>query len=833
MATKEWTLPVTGMTCASCANRIERGLRKVAGVESAAVNLASEQASVTFDPQQASPDALLTAVEGAGYGVITDQLEFPVTGMTCASCQGRIERALRKLDGVLEANVNLATERATVRYVPSMLGWPALKAAVEGAGYGMIEFADDAAPAADVEATARALDLADKRRKLMVALALGVPLFLLSMGKDFGWWGGGAMAGMAMAPAGSVWWNWLFLALATPVQLYSGADFYRNAWKAARHGTANMDTLIALGSSAAYLFSLAVLLLGWREHVYFETAAVIIALILVGRWLEARAKAQTGAAIRALVDLQARTARVLRAGVEAEVPIAEVRVGDIVAVRPGEKIPVDGKVTLGASSVDESMVTGESLPVEKRGGDPVIGATINRSGALQFRATRVGKDTALAQIIKLVQAAQGSKAPVQQLADRIAAVFVPIVIGIALLVFLGWYVIGGVGFTQALIFAVAVLVIACPCSLGLATPTAIMVGTGVGARYGLLIKNATALERASAITTVVLDKTGTITSGQPAVTSVQPVVGDAAALLALAAAAEHSSEHPLAQAVVRAAAAQGLALTAASAFNAVAGHGIEATIAGRAILVGSPRLLRERGVDLAALAAPVDAIQAQGATAVIVAADGVAQGVIGIADTVKPTSAPAIAALHALGLQVVMLTGDNRRAAALIAGQVGVDTVLAEVLPAEKAAEIARLQQGGAVVAMVGDGVNDAPALAQADVGLAMSTGTDVAIEAADVTLLNGDLRAVAHTMALSRRTLRTIHWNLFWAFAYNVLGIPVAAGLLFPFTGWQLSPMLAAGAMAFSSVFVVSNSLRLRGVRFASGAVPASVAPLVPQRSI
>ena len=853
MATKNLILPVTGMTCASCAARIERGLKKVAGVESAQVNLANEQATITYDPQQVQPQGLVAAVENSGYGVISDQVEFPVTGMTCASCSGRVERALRKTDGVIAADVNLATERAAVTYAPGVADFGTLQRAVEAAGYGVIApTTDDTSDVDDAETKARRGELADKRRKLAVAVAFALPLFVLSMLHDFGiiapwltpfWAGVEATMGHAGEtnpmhyPAAADMWSWLFLTLATPVQFYSGRDFYVHAWKALKARTANMDTLIALGSSAAYFYSIWVLLFGITSHVYFETAALIITLILVGKYLEARAKSQTGAAIRTLIGLQAKTARVLRGGVETELPLAAVRVGDIVAVRPGEKVPVDGVLTSGQSTLDESMLTGESMPVQKRTGDSVTGATLNKTGAFQFRATRVGKHTALAQIVRMVQAAQGSKAPVQRLVDQVSAVFVPVVIGIALVTFAGWFVATG-NFTPSLIFAVAVLVIACPCALGLATPTAIMVGTGTGAEHGILIKNAEALERASSLTTVVFDKTGTITEGQPAVTDIvlssqflvlsehdSDAFGNStlntqhAKLLGLAASVERASEHPLGAAVVRAASERGLQLAQPEGFDAMAGHGVRATVEGRAVLVGSPRLMREHGIDVGTMQAVIERMQGEAKTAVIVAADGQALGVLGIADPVKASSAAALAALKHQGLRVLMLTGDNRRTAEAIAAQVGLapEEVLAEVLPDAKAAEIKRAQAAGGVVAMVGDGINDAPALAQADVGIAMGTGTDVAIETADITLLRGDLRAVAQAITLSKRTMATIRWNLFWAFIYNVIGIPIAAGLLYPFSGIQLSPIIAAGAMAFSSVFVVTNSLRLRQVRLPS----------------
>ena len=817
MAFKTITLPVTGMTCASCVGRVEKNLKKVAGVGATTVNLATEAATVDYDPAVVAPAALIQAVEKGGYGVITATRTLPITGMTCASCVARVEKALKKADGVLDATVNLATEEATVQYLADVASVDSLRIAVEKAGYGVIERADDDT-ATDSETAARAAELSRKRRQLVVALVLGIPLMVLSMLHDFGvlapwWWGEArAMAGMAghsMAAFYNVW-PWLFGAMALPVVFYSGRDFIRGAWVNLKHGAANMDTLIALGSLTAFFFSVAVLVFKLESHVYFETAAMIVALILVGKYLEAKAKGETSAAIRALINLQPPIARVLRGGVETEVPVANVRAGEIIVVRPGEKIPVDGVVTMGRSAVDESMITGEALPVEKKTGDTVIGATINTSGSFQLRATNVGRDSALAQIIGLVKAAQGSKAPVQRLVDRISGVFVPVVLVIALLTFAVWFWLVGVSLTNALMFAVAVLVIACPCALGLATPTAIMVGTGLGAQHGILIKNAESLERAVALTTVVLDKTGTITAGKPALTDVLTLDFTEAELLRLAASAERGSEHPVGAAIVRGATERSISLSQPTEFNAIAGGGIEATVDGKQIVIGSPRLISERGADLSAVQAEIERLQAHGRTAMPVLVDGQLAGVLAVADTIKPSSPAAMLALRDLGLQVVMLTGDNQRTAEAIGREAGIERVIADVLPADKAAHIKRLQAEGAVVAMVGDGINDAPALAQADVGMAIGTGTDVAIEASDITLLRGDLLAVPQAIMLSRRTMRTIRWNLFWAFIYNVIGIPLAAGLLFPSTGWQLSPLIAAGAMAFSSVFVVTNSLRL-----------------------
>ncbi len=813
------SLPITGMTCAACVVHVSEALEEVGGVERVSVNLATEKAALELRSDDVDLSTITKAVEGAGYGIGTRKTTLAIGGMTCAACVAHVENALEGADGVLSAQVNLATERAVVEYVPGIAGISELRHSVEDAGYSVAGVTgdpnDDAATPKDVRTL---------RNRMVFSIAVAALI----------------MALMAIPNAAELFpfrMDFALLALATPVQLWAGRGFYTSAWSAARHLTSNMNTLIAVGTSTAYLYSLVVTIFGGASFfegratdTYFDTSSAIIALVLLGKFLEARAKRRASNAIRALMDLQPKTARVVRAGQDVDIPIDDIVVGDVIVVRPGEKVPVDGIVEDGASSLDESMLTGESAPVDKERESEVYGGTLNGRGSFTFRTTRVGRDTMLSNIIRLVEDAQGSKAPIQRMADLVSAYFVPSVIGVAIVVFLIWLVFGPEpSYVTAILTAVAVLIIACPCAMGLATPAAIMVGIGKGAEYGVLIRGAQALEAAHKVDVVVLDKTGTLTKARPEVTDIYAPDGDENGLLALAASAERHSEHPLGVAIVESASERGLALEDATEFVAAPGSGIRARVNGTSLAIGNVGMMREEGVSLDGMESAADRFSAEGKTPMFVSADGAALGILAVADGLKPESADVVRTLREQGVDVIMLTGDNDRTARAIASQVGIERVVSEVLPDGKAGEIREIQATGKRVAMVGDGVNDAPALAQADVGVAIGTGADVSIEAADVTLVGGDLRGVSTIISLSRATMKVIRQNLFWAFAYNVALIPIAAGILYPlfassgtpdalrpFLGEHgfLNPVLAAGAMAISSVSVITNSLRLRRFR-------------------
>jgi P-type Cu+ transporter len=792
---------VTGMTCAACAIRIEKGLKKMEGVKDANVNLALEKATIKFDASVMGPTDIQKKVRDLGYDVVTSKTELDVTGMTCAACSTRIEKGLNKLEGVVGATVNLALEKATVEYNPSILSPQDMIKRVEKLGYGaIIKNEGNEQETSDY----RLKEIETQQGKFIFSLILSLPLLWAMVGH---------FSFTAFLYVPEAFMNpWVQMLLATPVQFYIGKQFYISAYKALRNKSANMDVLVALGTSAAYFYSvyLAFETLGNGEHfvgLYFETSAILITLIILGKLFEAKAKGRSSEAIKKLMGLQAKTATVIREGQEIEIPLEEVETGDIVLVRPGEKIPVDGEILEGRSALDESMITGESVPVDKTVGDAVIGATINKNGFIKIKATKVGRDTALAQIIKVVEEAQGSKAPIQRLADSISGIFVPIVVGIAVITFLVWYLWVAPGdFAEALEKLIAVLVIACPCALGLATPTSIMAGSGRAAEYGVLFKGGEHLEMTHRINTIVLDKTGTITKGAPVLTDVF-TEQDEAEFLALVGSAEKQSEHPLAQAIVEGIKEKNIALKDVSEFEAVPGYGIKASVDGIEVLIGTRNLMKKYDVEIERALSGMDTLEKQGKTAMLVAINGAYAGMIAVADTIKETSPEAVKRLRELGLEVIMITGDNQQTAQAIAKQAGIEHVIAEVLPEGKAEEVKKLQQQGKKVAMVGDGINDAPALAIADIGMAIGTGTDVAMEAADITLIRGDLNSIADAIFMSKKTIRNIRQNLFWAFAYNTLGIPIAA------LGF-LAPWLAGAAMAFSSVSVVLNALRLQRVK-------------------
>lgn len=799
-AVKEANIQITGMTCAACATRIEKGLNKMGGVEQATVNLALEKSSIKYDPSKLSEEDFEKKIEALGYGVVKQKAEFDITGMTCAACATRIEKGLNKMEGIATANVNLALEKATLEFNPSEVTISDIIAKVEKLGYGAHQKLDN-----KEQVDHREKHIKDQQRKFTISAILSLPLLWTMVG-HFSFTSFLYVPDILMNP-------WIQLILATPVQFIIGKQFYVGAYKALRNGSANMDVLVVMGTSAAYFYSLyqAIVTAGTHHgpHLYFETSAVLITLILLGKLFEARAKGRSSEAIKKLMGLQAKTAIVERDGVEKEVPLEEVVISDTILVKPGEKIPVDGEVVEGTTAVDESMLTGESLPVDKKAGDALYGSTINKNGFIKMTATKVGRDTALAQIIKVVEDAQGSKAPIQRMADQISGIFVPIVVGIAILTFLVWIIWVQPGeFTPALEVLIAILVIACPCALGLATPTSIMAGSGRAAEFGILFKGGEHLEQTQSIDTVVVDKTGTVTHGKPVLTDVILADGQYEdKFLSMIGAAEKQSEHPLAEAIVQGIQEKGIELGDVQFFEAIPGYGVQATVSGQGVVIGTRKLMQQYGINIQSVLPAMEELERNGKTAMLAGINGQYAGVVAVADTIKDTSREAVRRLQEMGIKVIMMTGDNERTAQAIAKEVGVDAVIAEVLPEGKAEEVKKLQQQGKKVAMVGDGINDAPALATADIGMAIGTGTDVAMEAADITLIRGDLNSIADAILMSRKTMRNIKQNLFWAFAYNTIGIPIAAiGLL--------APWVAGAAMAFSSVSVVLNALRLQRVK-------------------
>lgn len=809
------TLKIEGMTCAACAKAVERVSKKLDGVLEANVNLATEKLSISFDASKVGIPDIRKAIEKAGYKALAEASTktLKIEGMTCAACAKAVERVSKKLEGVLEANVNLATEKLSVSFEPSKVKVLDIKKAIEKAGYKAIE--EDTS--VDVDKEKKEKEIKALWNRFLISAIFAVPLLIIAMapmvGEKFGYMPPAAIDPMVHPEVFSV----IQLVLVLPIMI-AGKKYFSVGFKSLFRRSPNMDSLIAIGSSAAFIYSVfavyQILLGNTNYHLYFESAGTILALITLGKYLESVAKGKTSEAIKKLMGLSPKTAVVIREDGEVEIPIDEVEVGDIILVKPGEKIPVDGQVTEGMSSVDESMLTGESIPVEKNAGDSVIGASINKNGSFKYRATRVGKDTALSQIIRLVEEAQGSKAPIAKLADVISGYFVPVVITLATIGALAWYMYGETGVFSLTIF-ISVLVIACPCALGLATPTAIMVGTGKGAEYGVLIKSGSALETSHKIQTVVFDKTGTITEGKPKVTDIVTISGiDEKYLLQLAATAEKGSEHPLGEAIVKEAENRQIEFKKSDLFKAIPGHGIEVTIDNNRILLGNRKLMVDSNVSLEDLEERAQTLAAEGKTPMYIAIEGTLAGIIAVADTVKEHSKRAIEKLHELGIEVAMITGDNKKTAEAIAKQVGIDRILAEVLPQDKANEVKKLQSENKKVAMVGDGINDAPALAQADIGIAIGSGTDVAMESADIVLMRSDLMDVVTAIDLSKKTIRNIKQNLFWAFGYNILGIPVAMGILHIFGGPLLNPMIAALAMSLSSVSVLTNALRLKGYK-------------------